>query len=102
MPPLNPSDQPNPDAQLTENMPLAGASDARSLPAHEAASFLQISPATLRAWEQEFGFPASVRSNHADPNYLITELLALQHALPEALSITSAIHSARRRIDTGL
>jgi hypothetical protein len=98
----DPSDQPNPEAPLTENMLLAAASDERSLPVHEAASFLHISPATLRAWEREFGFPASVRSEHPTPTYLIAELLALQDALPDASSVTSAIHTARRRIDRTL
>jgi hypothetical protein len=96
------SDQNRPDARQTENMLLAAASDERSLPVHEAASFLHISPATLRAWEREFGFPASVSSEHPTPTYLIAELLALQDALPDASSVTSAIHAARRRIDRTL
>jgi hypothetical protein len=86
-------DQPGPDGPPTE-MLHAAASEAQSLSAHEAASFLEISPATLRAWEQAFGFPTSVESAEPDPNYLITELVAIQ----DALSITSAIHAARRRL----
>jgi hypothetical protein len=38
-------------------------------------------------------------SAHPDPNYRMTELLALQDALADALSITSAVHTARQRID---
>ena len=71
---------------------------AGSVTAREAADYLNVSPATLRAWEQEFGFPTPVSSEYPTPNYLITELLALQDALPEALSIASAMRIARRRI----
>jgi hypothetical protein len=52
----------------------------------------------LRAWEHEFGFPASVGSEHPAPKYLVTELLALQDALCDALSITAAIHTARQHV----
>jgi hypothetical protein len=74
-----------------------GTHGADSLSADDAANFLDISTATLCAWEQRFGFPAAVMSEHPAPNYLVTDLLALQDALPEALSITSAIQTARRR-----
>jgi hypothetical protein len=77
---------------------MSQASRTSSLTAHEAATFLHISPETLLAWEHEFGFPVSVRSTQPTPNYLISELLALQDALPDALSITSAIHIARQRV----
>ena len=78
------------------NTPCATVTEAQSLPAHEAANFLHISPTILRAWEQQFGFPASVGSDHPAATYLITDLVALQDALCEALSITSAIQSARQ------
>lgn len=93
---------PSPDAALSERLPPGEGSDTGSLPAHEAASFLHISAATLRSWEEEFGFPASTRSADPDPNYLITELLALQDALADALSITSAVHAARQSIDRAI
>ena len=95
-------DQLGPDGALTATLPQEEGSDAESLSAHEAASFLQISAATLRSWEQEFGFPASMRSTHPDPNYLMTDLLALQDALANALSITSAVHTARQTIDRSI
>ena len=85
------------DESLTRNLLGAALTDAQFLSAHEAANFLQISPETLRTWEEEFGFPAALKSDPA-PNYPITELLALHDALPHALSITSAIHAARRSI----
>jgi hypothetical protein len=88
--------RPAPDAALTDPL-CAAVTETQSLPAHEAANFLHISPTTLRAWEQEFGFPTSVRSEHPAPTYLVTELLALQDALCDASSITAAIHSARQR-----
>jgi hypothetical protein len=92
-------DQSSPDGGLSErSLPVEGG-DAGSLPAHEAASFLHVSAATLQSWEQEFGFPASTRSAHPVPNYLMTELLALQDALADALSITSAVHTARQSVD---
>jgi hypothetical protein len=43
-----------------------------------------------------------VRSEQPAPKYLIAELVALQDALPGALSITSAIHTARRHVDHAL
>lgn len=89
---------PAPDNLPTDDTLHAAVTGARSVTAHEAADFLHITPATLRTWEQQFGFPAPVRSEHPDPNYLVTELLVLQDALSEALSITSAIHAARQRI----
>jgi hypothetical protein len=92
----DPSDQPRRGAPVTEDLLLVAPSSARSLPAQEAASLLNISPAALQAWEREFGFPASVSSEHPAPSYLITELLALQDALSGALSIASAVHTARR------
>lgn len=85
-----------PAATPLTNTLRATVTDAQSLPAHEAANFLHISPTTLGAWEQQFGFPASVGSEHPAAAYLITELLALQDALCDALSITSAIQSARQ------
>lgn len=85
------------DPMSTENRRGAAVSGARSLTADEAANLLHISPATLRAWEQAFGLPTSLRSESPAANYLTTELLALHDALPEALSITSAIHTARHR-----
>lgn len=88
---------PAPDESLTGNLLGAAFTDAQFLSAHEAATFLQISPETLRTWEEEFGFPASLMSDPV-PNYLITDLLAIQDALPHALSVTSAIHTARRSI----
>jgi hypothetical protein len=93
------SDQPNPDGALSERLLPGEGGDAGTLTAREAASFLQISAATLQSWEQEFGFPASMRSAHHDLNYLMTELLALQDALADALSITSAVHTARQSVD---
>jgi hypothetical protein len=102
MAPTDPSGQPNPDTPPAENALHAAAGDALSLPVHEAASFLDISPATLRGWEQAFGFPASVSPEQPVPTYLVAELVALQDALPSALSITSAIQSARRRVEHSL
>ena len=84
---------PAPDTPLTDTL-RATVAEAQSLPVHDAANFLHISPTTLLAWEQQFGFPASVGSDHP-ATYRITELLALQDALSDALSITSAIESAR-------
>jgi hypothetical protein len=95
-------DQPSPDGMPSERLLPGEGSDPRSLSAHEAASFLNISAATLQSWEQEFGFPASMRSAHPDPNYRMTELLALQDALADALSITSAVHTARQSIDRAI
>lgn len=76
----------------------AAVTEAPRLPAYEAASLLHVSPATLRTWEQGFDFPTSVESTHPVPEYLVAEVLALQDALSEALSISSAIHAARQLV----
>ena len=86
------------DAPVADGSPPAAVTGARSLTADEAAGFLHVSLATLRAWERQFGFPASLESAHADRDYLVCELLALQGALSESLSVSSAMHTARRQL----
>jgi DNA-binding transcriptional MerR regulator len=62
----------------------------------EAAMMLSVSPSTLRSWEQRFGFPTPQRSPGMHRLYLHAELAALQGALREGLSISSAVSRARQ------
>ncbi len=61
----------------------------------EAASLLNVSPNTLRAWERRFGFPKPQRSPGKHRLYTHGEVAALRDALQEGLSISSAVSRAR-------
>jgi MerR family transcriptional regulator, light-induced transcriptional regulator len=75
----------------------------RSLKTPEAAALLNVSPNTLRAWEQRFGFPTSRSSPGGHRSYAHGEVAALREALEAGLSISSAVSGARTRLaaDTG-
>ena len=66
----------------------------RPLKTTEAATLLNVSPSTLRAWEQRFGFPQPQRSPGGNRYYTDGEVAALRAALEGGLSISSAV--ARR------
>jgi DNA-binding transcriptional MerR regulator len=67
----------------------------RFLKTSEAATLLNVSPNTLRAWERRFGFPKPQRSPGKHRLYTHGEIAALRDALHEGLSISSAISRAR-------
>jgi len=64
----------------------------------EAAALLQVSPSTLRAWEQRFGFPIPQRSPGGHRAYLHAEVAALRTALGGGASVASAIAHARAMV----
>lgn len=67
----------------------------RFLKTSEAATLLNVSPNTLRAWERRFGYPKPQRSPGKHRLYTHGEVVALRDALHEGLSISSAISRAR-------
>src|SRR5437868_3554897 len=69
--------------------------DMRTLKTSEAATLLNVSPNTLRAWERRFGFPKPQRSPGRHRLYTHGEVAALRDALQEGLSISSAVSRAR-------
>ncbi len=70
----------------------------RTLKTSEAASFLNVSPNTLRAWERRFGYPTPMRTEGKHRLYTHGEIAALRDALKEGLSISSAISRAREKL----
>lgn len=70
----------------------------RTLKTSEAATLLNVSPNTLRAWERRFGFPTPRRSRGGHRLYAHGEVVALRDALLEGLSISSAVSVARRAV----
>jgi MerR family transcriptional regulator, light-induced transcriptional regulator len=67
----------------------------RFLKTSEAATLLNVSPNTLRAWERRFGYPRPQRSPGKHRLYTHGEIAALRDALQEGLSISSAVSRAR-------
>jgi DNA-binding transcriptional MerR regulator len=61
----------------------------------EAATLLNVSPNTLRAWERRFGFPNPQRSPGRHRYYTHGEVSALRDSLQDGLSISSAVSRAR-------
>jgi DNA-binding transcriptional MerR regulator len=67
----------------------------RTLRTSEAAAYLNVSPNTLRAWEQRFGYPRPLRSPGHHRLYRFSELVALREALSDGRGVSSAISAAR-------
>jgi MerR family transcriptional regulator, light-induced transcriptional regulator len=72
----------------------------RTLKTSEAASLLNVSPNTLRAWERRFGYPKPQRSAGRHRLYTHGEISALRDALQQGLSISSAVSRAREALST--
>jgi MerR family transcriptional regulator, light-induced transcriptional regulator len=70
----------------------------RTLKTSEAASLLNVSPNTLRAWERRFGYPRPARSPGKHRLYTHGEVASLRDALQEGLSISSAVSRAREAV----
>lgn len=73
----------------------------RTLKTSEAASFLNVSPNTLRSWERRFGFPRPRRSPGQHRLYTYGDVTALRDALLTGLSISSAISVAQEGLRSG-
>ncbi|HKG38492.1 MAG TPA: MerR family transcriptional regulator [Conexibacter sp.] len=73
------------------------------LKVREAATRLNVSPSTLRAWEQRFGFPRPARSPGGHRLYRHADIAALRDALEQGLSISSAVSRVRQgdTVDAG-
>lgn len=67
----------------------------RTLKTGEAAALLNVSPNTLRTWEQRFGYPSPQRSPGSHRLYAYAEIAALKDALRQGLSVSSAVSMAR-------
>jgi hypothetical protein len=61
----------------------------------EAAAALGVSPDTLRAWEQRFGYPHSVSGAAGERRYTHGEVIALRDSLETGLSIAAAVDKVR-------
>lgn len=72
----------------------------RFLKTSEAATLLNVSANTLRAWERRFGFPKPQRSPGKHRLYTYGEVASLRDALQEGLSISSAISRAREGLSS--
>jgi hypothetical protein len=70
----------------------------RTLRTSEAAAYLNVSPNTLRAWEQRFGYPRPRRSAGGHRSYVFAEIAALREALADGLVVASAVSAAREAV----
>jgi len=73
----------------------------RTLKTSEAATFLNVSPNTLRSWERRFGFPRPMRSPGQHRLYTYGDITALRDALLAGLSISSAMGVAQEGLRSG-
>ena len=64
----------------------------------EAASVLNVSATTLRAWEVRYGFPTPARTIGHHRVYERGEILALRRALDDGLSVSSAVEKVRSNL----
>ncbi|MDO8185438.1 hypothetical protein Q5424_09670 [Conexibacter sp. JD483] len=69
----------------------------RVLGCDDAAALLDVSPTALRAWSERLAFPCDV-GDGSGPRFRRNEIEALRDALPDAHSVTGAIHAARMRV----
>jgi MerR family transcriptional regulator, light-induced transcriptional regulator len=70
----------------------------RYLKTSEAATLLNVTAATLRAWESRFAFPTAERSAGNQRMYLYADVVALRGALRCCTSTASAVHLARDKL----
>jgi DNA-binding transcriptional MerR regulator len=63
----------------------------------DAARLLGVTPETLHAWEELYGFPRSSPAPEGGRRYSGADVHALLSALSSELSIASAIAAAQRR-----
>lgn len=92
---------------LRQGRGLAVAHDDRPQPASapldrvlgcdDAAALLEVSPSALLTWSERLAFPCDV-GDASGPRFRRTEIEALREALPDAHSVTGAIHAAKLRV----
>lgn len=70
----------------------------RYLKTSEAATLLNVAPATLRSWESRFAFPTPQRSAGNQRMYLHAEVAALRHTLRGCVSTASAVRLTRETL----
>jgi MerR family transcriptional regulator, light-induced transcriptional regulator len=70
----------------------------RYLKTSEAATLLNVTPATLRSWESRFAFPSPQRSAGNQRMYLHAEVVALRHTLRGSVSTASAVRLTRETL----
>ncbi len=70
----------------------------RTLKTSEAATLLNVSANTLRAWERRFEYPKPQRTPGKHRVYVYGEVAALRDALRDGLSISSAVSRARESL----
>jgi MerR family transcriptional regulator, light-induced transcriptional regulator len=70
----------------------------RYLKTSEAATLLNVTPATLRMWEARFAFPTPQRSAGNHRMYLYGEVIALRDTLRAGGSTASAVRAARETL----
>jgi hypothetical protein len=70
----------------------------RYLKTSEAATLLNVTPATLRAWESRFAFPTPRRSEGNQRMYVFAEVIALRQTLRGGTTTASAVRLARETV----
>lgn len=89
-------------AGLTEQVwprgdPSADRETAVHLTTSDAARLLGVEPSLLRSWDRRYGFPSSrPGGRERRRQFVFNELVALREALESGLSVTAAVHEARR------
>lgn len=75
----------------------APAARDRVLGCDDAAALLEVSPTALLTWSERLSFPCDI-GGASGPRFRRNEIEALRDALPDAHSVTGAIHAARLRV----
>jgi MerR family transcriptional regulator, light-induced transcriptional regulator len=88
-----------PDPQSARPTTKEGGGPSHTVRTSEAAAYLNVSPNTLRAWEQRFGFPRPQRSPGRQRIYTFAELVALREALGNGLTVSSAVSIASDAVE---
>lgn len=63
----------------------------------DAAALLEVPATALTTWSERLAFPIDVGRTGA-PCFLRSEIEALRDALPQAHSVTGAVHAARLHV----
>jgi hypothetical protein len=64
----------------------------------QAARLLNVTPATIRVWQQRYAFPVSVPSLDGRRRFDADDVAALRDALESGRSIAHAVRFASRRM----